>query len=334
MFSSYWYRTLLIIPLLLACNDSYEEVEYSPSVISEQDEAPLSEHVPTYEHDYLVIASGSLKPVGEVEVGSEVSGTIIELLVDFNDVVQKGQPIAKIDPKFFEAQIRQAEAALLNAKAVVAMKKASLRQAVRSLKRIKTLNKRKAVSENSLEEAETNVWVAEAELEQAKAVVISHQAELEEAKVTLSRTEILAPIDGIVLSREVMSGQTVAASLEAPRLFKIAHTLDEMEIHARIDEADIGQIRIGQEAEFTVPAYGDQRFTAKVEQIRVAPTVVDNVVTYTVVLAVENNGDSLLPGMTAVVEIATDETSETTNASYTSRIEESMTSKPATLNEN
>ena len=321
---------LFILPLLIACNDSYQESQNALLV----DELQVEEPTSRYDQELMVIASGTLKPVGEVEVGSEVSGTIIELLVDFNDVVQKGQPIAKIDPKFFEAQIRQAEAALLNAKALVEMKKASLRQAVRSLKRIKALNKRKAVSENSLEEAETNVWVIEAELEQAKAVVISHEAALEEAKVTLSRTEILAPIDGVVLSREVMSGQTVAASLEAPRLFKLAHTLDEMEIHARIDEADIGQIRTGQKAEFTVPAYGDQRFKAKVEQIRVAPLVFDNVVTYTVVLSVENNGDPLLPGMTAVVEITTDETSDTSNASYTSRIEESMTSKPDMLNDN
>ncbi|MGF1737022.1 efflux RND transporter periplasmic adaptor subunit [Photobacterium satsumensis] len=314
----------------MACNDSHQEAQYSPPVGLTQVDEPVS----NYEHDLLVIASGTLKPVGEVEVGSEVSGRIIELLVDFNDVVSKGQTIARIDPKFFEAQIRQAEAALLNAKALVAMKQASLRQSLRSLKRIRALNKRKAVSENSLEEAETNVWVAEAELEQAQAVVISHEAELEEARVTLSRTEILAPIDGIVLSREVMSGQTVAASLEAPKLFKIAHTLDEMEIHARIDEADIGQIRTGQEAEFTVPAYGERRYIAKVEQIRVAPLVVDNVVTYTVVLSVENSGDSLLPGMTAVVEITTDETSSKTNASYTSRIGESMTSEPDALNDN
>ncbi|MCQ1058031.1 efflux RND transporter periplasmic adaptor subunit [Photobacterium sp. DNB23_23_1] len=324
MYSVYWFRliTFLLFPLLVACNDVNHEPEYSsPLGLTQPDESDS-----IYEPEPLVIASGTLKPVGEVEVGSEVSGRIIELLVDFNDVVQKGQTIARIDPKFFEAQIRQAEASLLNAKALVAMKKASLRQSIRSLKRIKALNKRKAVSQNSLEEAETNVWVAEAELEQALAVVISHEAELEEARVTLSRTEILAPIDGVVLSREVMSGQTVAASLEAPKLFKIAHTLNEMEIHARIDEADIGQIRTGQKAEFTVPAYGDRRFKAIVEQIRVAPLVVDNVVTYTVVLSAENNGDSLLPGMTAVVEITTDETSDSTNASYTSRIEESMTS--------
>lgn len=321
---------LFFLPLLVACNDSYHESRPLTSL----GEIQAVESMPQHEEVFVVIASGTLKPVGEVEVGSEVSGRIIELLVDFNDVVQKGQTIARIDPKFFEAQIRQAEAALLNAQALVAMKKASLRQSIRSLKRIKALNKRKAVSENSLEEAETQVWVAEAELEQAQALVISHEAELEEAKVTLSRTEILAPINGVVLSREVMSGQTVAASLEAPKLFKIAHTLDEMEIHARIDEADIGQIRIGQEAEFTVPAYGDQLFTAKVEQIRVAPLVVDNVVTYIVVLSVENNGDSLLPGMTAVVEIATDVESDTTNASYTSRGEDAIPPTPQSLIEN
>ncbi|PSW17641.1 efflux RND transporter periplasmic adaptor subunit [Photobacterium sanctipauli] len=326
---SIFYRRILMVfslTLLTACNDTDYGVQSTQSSALAQYEDPNI----SSGFDHLVVASGTLKPVGEVEVGSEVSGRITELLVDFNDVVHKNQIIARIDPKFFEAQIRQAEAALLNAKAIVEMKKASYRQATRSLKRIKTLNKRNAASANKLEEAETEVWVTSAELDQAKAVVISHEAELEEARVTLSRTEIFAPIDGVVISREVMSGQTVAASLEAPKLFKIAHTLEEMEIHARIDEADIGQIRIGQEAIFTVPAYGERQFVASVEQIRVAPIIVDNVVTYTVVLLAENSGESLLPGMTAVVEIETDEkiTDETVgseNESYTSLIEEKIT---------
>ncbi|MGF1703864.1 efflux RND transporter periplasmic adaptor subunit [Photobacterium makurazakiensis] len=326
-----WYRPLilLLLPLLLACDGFYKET-LSPQAtdLIQADQQDIS-----HGFDMLVIASGTLKPVGEVEVGSEVSGRITELLVDFNDVVQKNQVIARIDPKFFEAQLRQAEAALLNAKAVLDMKKASLRQSSRSLKRIKTLNKRNAASENKLDEAETEVWVASAELEQAKAVVRSHEAVLEEAKVTLSRTEILAPIDGVVISREVMSGQTVAASLEAPKLFKIAHTLGEMEIHARIDEADIGQIRVGQEAVFTVPAYGERRFIAKVEQIRVAPIIVDNVVTYTVVLLAENSGDSLLPGMTSVVEITTGETADSEIDNYTSRLEEPITPRLETPND-
>ncbi|MEJ2765042.1 efflux RND transporter periplasmic adaptor subunit [Photobacterium sp. MCCC 1A19761] len=253
--------------------------------------------------EQLVIASGSLKPVGEVEVGSEVSGRITELLVDFNDKVQRDQIIARLDPEFFEAQLRQAEAALLDAKATVDVRNASLRQSSRSLDRVKTLNKRSAASVNALDEAETEVWIARAELDRAQAVVRNQEAALEEARVALARTTIRAPIDGVVLSREVMRGQTVAASLEAPKLFKIARTLTKMEIHARIDEADIGLIRIGQLAVFTVPAYGERQFEARITQIRVAPIIVDNVVTYTVVLLAENPDESLLPGMTAIVEI-------------------------------
>ncbi|UTV30257.1 efflux RND transporter periplasmic adaptor subunit [Photobacterium atrarenae] len=244
-----------------------------------------------------------MKPVGEVEVGSEVSGRIIELLVDFNDVVHRDQIIARLDPEFFAAQLRQAEAALHDAKATVDVRKATLRQATRSLDRVKTLNKRSAASVNTLDEAETDVWIARAELKRAEAVVRNQEAALEEARIALERTAIRAPIDGVVISREVMRGQTVAASLEAPKLFKIARTLTEMEIHARIDEADIGLIRIGQLAVFTVPAYGERQFEARITQIRVAPIIVDNVVTYTVVLLAENPGESLLPGMTAIVEI-------------------------------
>ncbi|MCG7587841.1 efflux RND transporter periplasmic adaptor subunit [Photobacterium sp. OFAV2-7] len=316
---------ILLLASLTACDNSQQEIQDSASPSSLQFVVPGDN--PGL--DQLVVASGTLKPVGEVEVGSEVSGRITELLVDFNDVVQQGQIIARIDSEFFEAQLRQAKATLLNAKATVEMRKASLRQSSRSLERIRILNKKNVASENLLDEAETEVWVARAELDRAKAFVRSHEAALEEAKVTLSRTAIRAPIDGVVISREVMSGQTVAASLEAPKLFKIARTLGEMEIHARVDEADIGQLQVGQQAIFTVPAYGEQRFSAKVIQIRVSPKIIDNVVTYTVVLLAENQGDSLLPGMTAVVEIAAGQAANNEVDRYSSRIEQpsSVTSR-------
>jgi len=309
------YITLLLSSLT-ACDSPQQKPQYSaiPSSIQSVDQ-----YVST-SIEQLVVASGTLKPVGEVEVGSEVSGRITELLVDFNDVVHQGQIIARIDPEFFEAQLRQAEAALLDAKATVVMWKASLHQSARSLERIMILNKKNAASENMLDKAETEVQVGRAELDRAQAVVTNREAALEEAKITLSRTTIRAPIDGLVISREVMSGQTVAASLEAPKLFRIARTLGKMEIHARIDEADIGQIRVGQQTLFTVPAHGNRRFDARVEQVRVAPIIVDNVVTYTVVLLAENRDNSLFPGMTAIIEIAVDNAANSEIDRYSARV--------------
>ena len=289
---------LLVVPVLLpGCDDSDRR---SQSFVQS---AARAELIYTAEVERLVVASGTLKPVGEVEVGSEVSGRIVELLVDFNDVVRENQVIARIDPEFFEARLRQAEAALLDARATTMMREAALYQAVRSLDRISELNKTKLASDDEVELAQTAVQMRRAELDQARAVVTNREAALEEAKIALSRTAIRTPIDGVVISREVMSGQTVAASFAAPRLFRIARTLSEMEIHARVDEADIGRIRIGQRATFTVPAHGDRRFDARVVQVRVAPEIVEHVVTYTVVLLAENEDESLLPGMTAIVEI-------------------------------
>lgn len=289
---------LLVVPVLLpGCDDSDRR---SQSVVQA---AARAELIYAAEVERLVVASGTLKPVGEVEVGSEVSGRIVELLVDFNDVVRENQVIARIDPEFFEARLRQARAALLDARATAMIREAALHQASRSLDRISELNKNELASEDAVDLADTAVQMGRAELAQARAVVTNREAALEEAKVALSRTAIRTPIDGVVISREVTRGQTVAASFAAPRLFRIARTLSEMEIHARVDEADIGRIRIGQRATFTVPAHGDRRFDARVVQVRVAPEIVEHVVTYTVVLRAENEDESLLPGMTAIIEI-------------------------------
>ena len=289
---------LLVVPQLLAgCDDTDMHPQ---SAVQPTAEAEL---IYTADVERLVVASGTLKPVGEVEVSSEISGRIVEVLVDFNDVVRENQVIARIDPEFFEARLRQAEAALLDARATAMMREAALRQFSRSLDRISELNKNNLASEDEVDIAETAVQMGRAELAQAQAVIMNREAVLEEAKVALSRTAIRTPIDGVVISRDVMSGQTVAASFEAPRLFRIARTLSEMEIHAWVDEADIGRIRMHQRATFTVPAHGDRRFVARVVQVRVAPAIVEHVVTYVVVLQAGNEDESLLPGMTAIVEI-------------------------------
>jgi HlyD family secretion protein len=279
--------------LLAGCVDS----DRRPQPVSRTELIDAAEVVP------VVLAAGTLKPVGEVEVGSEVSGRIAALLVDFNAVVRENDVMARIDPQAFHAQVQQAEAALLDARATAMMREAALSRASRSLRRISNLQSKEVASEDALDRAQTEVQMARAEVQQARAVVGKREAALEEAEVALSRTVIRSPINGVVISREVARGQTVAASLEAPRLFTIARTLSEMEIHARVDEADIGQIRTGQRATFTVAAHGDRDFDAHVVQVRVAPEIVENVVTYTVVLLAENQDESLLPGMTAITEI-------------------------------
>jgi HlyD family secretion protein len=335
------------LPLGCADSEAHAPEVHESELIREDEAAPA------------VAAAGTLKPVGEVEVGSQVSGRIVEIPVDFNDVVREGDVLARLDPQVFQAQLRQAEAALQDAESTALMREAALRKAEldlptarlgltivrerkasaeaqqarasRSLDRVSRLEKLEVASEEALDRVETEhtaseallrerkaeegvqlrtiqaaeaaVQMAHAELAQARAIVAQRQGAVEEAKVALSRTVIRSPIDGLVIDRKVATGQTVAASLEAPTLFKIARSLKKMEIHARLDEADIGQIRIGQRAKFNVAAYGERKFDARVAQVRVAPEAVENVVTYTVVLLAENADASLLPGMTAVVEI-------------------------------
>jgi HlyD family secretion protein len=236
-----------------------------------------------------VTATGTVNPVTTVLVGTQVSGTIKNIYVDFNSKVRKGQLIAQIDPTFFETQLAQARANRDRSEA-------ALRDAERVLNQNKELYARNLVAKNDYDAAVTGYDSAKAQLAQSKAA-------LQAAETNLSYTKIYSPVDGIVISRSVDIGQTVAASFQTPTLFTIAQDLTKMQIDTNVAESDIGQVKVGQEVEFSVDAYPDTTFKGKVWQVRRAPITVQNVVTYDVVVQVDNRDQKLMPGMTANVSI-------------------------------
>jgi len=306
-----------------------------------------------------VSAVGSINPVDKVEVGSQVSGQIAELLVDFNDRVVKGQPLARLDSQIHEATVREAEAELEIALANVLIQEASLKrseaelantragkvaieartdsnrakllEAKRELERKKTLRAKGTVAQSQVDKAlaehdsarallraeeaqrsagsaevrgaEAALLMAEATLQNALADQDRKQAALDRARIELARTTVRAPIDGVVVDRKVELGQTVAASLQAPTLFTLAKDLSQVMVETFVDEADIGRIRVGQDCTFGVDAHPGRVFHGTVRQIRKAPQVFENVVTYTVMVAAENPEQILMPGMTASVEL-------------------------------
>lgn len=238
--------------------------------------------------DAVVTATGTLSAVTTVQVGTQVSGLIAELLADFNDRVEKGQVVARLDTTLLESNLRDVEAALERSRA-------ELRQAERDYDRISSLY-RQGIS------AVADFNKAQYGLDVARAQVKSAEASLARARQNLAYATITAPVSGIVVERAVDVGQTVAASLSAPRLFTIANDLSEMQILAPVDESDIGQIKEGQRVRFTVKTYPDRKFEGVVKQVRLQSTIEQNIVNYTVVIAVRNPDGKLLPGMTATVE--------------------------------
>ncbi|MGL9617025.1 efflux RND transporter periplasmic adaptor subunit [Bradyrhizobium sp. U531] len=309
--------------------------------------------------EQTVTVTGALQPVKTIEVGSQLSGQLARVYVDFNDTVAKDQPLALIDPRSFAAKVDEARASLAVANSLVDIARAKLdraridlqnargsrdvlaaklesAQAVKSSAQ-KTLQRKLALqSQNvvatttvddaqteftarlaqereaevlmslnsySVEGAQADVRRIEAELQQARMAVPEKAAVLAAAQADLDRTVIRSPIDGVVVGRFVNEGQTLAVGLESRTTFVVAHRLEDMEIHAQVDEADIGRIAPGQRAHFTVDAYPDRRFEAAVRQVRKAPQTQQHVVTYTVVLATSNLDGALLPGMTALVKI-------------------------------
>jgi len=252
-----------------------------------------------------VTATGTVNPVKTVLVGTQVSGTIKTLHVDFNSFVKKGQLLAQIDPSTFEAQVDQAKANLFSAEANVEKAEAALLEAKRALVRNKALFSSDLIARSELDTSETNEMSATAQLKAAKAQVEQSRAALRVAETNLRYTRIISPVDGMVISRNVDVGQTVAASFQTPTLFNIAEDLSRMQIDTNVDEADIGRIRFSQPVEFTVDAYPDKTFRGLVSVIRNAPITVQNVVTYDVVVLVQNPEFILKPGMTANVAIIT-----------------------------
>ena len=254
-----------------------------------------------------VTATGTVSAVTTVLVGTQVSGTIKELFVDFNSPVKKGQLLAQIDPAIPEANVAQARANLMAAEAGVEKAAAALLDAKRIYERNQSLFARNYIARSDLDTSETNAQAAVAQVSVAKAQVQQNKAALQQAETTLFYTRILSPVDGTVISRNVDIGQTVAASFQTPTLFSIAQDLTRMQIDTNVDEADIGKVRVGQAVQFTVDAYPDAMFPGKVSEIRNAPTTVQNVVTYDVVIKVANPEGKLKPGMTANVSIITAE---------------------------
>lgn len=280
-----------------------------------------------------VSATGTLNPVVSVQVGSQVSGQVKEIFVDYNSVVKKGDVIARIDPESFALRVNQAMADLEAGRATALTQRANvaalqaevsraevaLAEAEREFKRNQTLVEKGFVSQAALEKSQSAVSTAreqvktaqaqravgEAQIRNGEALVRQRESQLSQAKVDLERTAIRAPVDGIVISRSVDAGQTVAASLQAPTLFVIARNLTDMQVDASIDESEIGRVAVGQDATFTVDSFPGRTFSGKITQVRKAAQVVQNVVTYISVISAPNPDLTLLPGMTTNVRIIT-----------------------------
>jgi HlyD family secretion protein len=277
----------------------------------------------------IVSSVGSVRALNTVEVGSQLSGQVIELVADFNTPVAAGDLLARLDPQTFERRVQEAEANLAVARANVSIQAASIEKARANLanaraefERQQALVERGSVSASALDNAQAaflsaqaDLSIAEAQYQNALATVQQREASFEAARIDLDRTEIRAPIDGVVIDRAVDIGQTVAASLQAPVLFSIAQDLGEIQIEASVDEADIGSVRSGASAEFTVDAFPGETFEAEVGQVRLAPNEEQNVVTYTVVINASNPGRRLLPGMTASIDIVTGQREDVLRAS-------------------
>jgi len=236
-----------------------------------------------------VTATGTINPVALINVGSQVSGTVAELHADFNDRVKKGQVLLKLEPTIFNAQVAQAEANIASARA-------SLRLGQANFQRNEQLVAQNFVSSLALDQSRREMDVAAANLKLA-------QAQLDRARADLNNSVIRSPIDGVIIKRTIDLGQTVAASFTTPNLFQIANDLTKMQIDTSVSEADVGQLRDGLPARFVVDAYPDREFNATMRQFRLAPNVVQNVVTYNVVLDVDNTDELLKPGMTAQVRL-------------------------------
>lgn len=236
-----------------------------------------------------VTATGEIQPVYKVEVGTRVSGEVVKMYVDYNSTVKKGQLLAELDKSLLQEQVKQARAELNTATSNKYL-------AQKNYDRVKALYEKKAATQEEYDQAET-------QLEQAKNQLVSAQSNYDNARTNLKYAEIYSPIDGVILSKAVEEGQTVASSFSTPTLFTIAANLTDMQLEAKVDEADIGQVKEGQTVRFTVDAFPAETFSGTVRQIRLVPTVTSNVVTYTVIIDAPNHQGKLYPGMTANITI-------------------------------
>lgn len=267
----------------------------------------VTEAVSRGELKVLVTATGTVEPETSVAVGSEISGRIDKVYADFNDKVTKGQVLVEIDTTALENAVAKSEATLEESRATVLLNEATRIEASAKWKRYKGLAGQNAISKLELDMALADMKRAEANYAGAQARVKANEAQLAADKISLSKAVILSPIDGIVIDRTIEPGQTVAATFETPTLFTLADDLSHMELQVNVDEADVGAVREGQSATFTVDAYPNRLFQARIEKLRYASTTTNNVVSYVAVLSIDNSDLALRPGMTATAEIVTAE---------------------------
>lgn len=250
-----------------------------------------------------ISATGTLSAISTITVGSQISGLVTDVLVDFNSPVKKGEILAKIDPSTYRAQIEQGSAQIASAQAQLLQAQASLRNAALDYQRKADLGRQKLVAKSDVDLARSSREQAQAQVSSAQAQIRQQTASTQTTRVNLQRTVIRSPVDGVVLTRKIEPGQTVAASLQAPELFTIAEDLAKMKIELAVDESDIGQVKVGQSVSFSADAFPDRKFNGVVEQVRLAATTTNNVVTYPVVVTVDNSDGTLLPGLTVNAEI-------------------------------
>lgn len=253
----------------------------------------------------VVEASGTINPVNTVSVGSTVSGLISAIYVDFNSKVEKGQLLAEIDPRTFQATVDQNAANMASAQADLVNKQAAFEMSSKTLKRYKNLYAKSFIPKSELDQAEADYKANLASVNSARAKINQTRAQYDQSLVNLNYTKITAPVSGMIISREIDLGQPVAASFQAPQLFTIAQDLEKMQIEVNVSEADIGNVKEGQDVTYTLDGYPNSEFYGKVTQVRISPTTVSNVVTYSVIVTVDNKDLKLKPGMTANVSIIT-----------------------------
>ncbi len=252
-----------------------------------------------------VEASGTIKPINTIAVGTQVSGTVARIYVDYNSQVKKGQLLAELDPSLFQSNVDQSTAKLNNAQAAYSKAMANLEYKKNNYKRYEHLYAKNYVSRDDVELARSNYLTAQADVAAARAEMNAQQATLKNNLTNLGYSKITSPVDGTVISRAVDVGQTVAASFNTPTLFEVAEDLTKMQIETSVSEADIGKIKVGQIAEYTLDGYPNKTFRGSVTQVRLASTTTNNVVTYTVIVSVDNTDGFAIPGMSANVSIIT-----------------------------
>ena len=250
-----------------------------------------------------ISATGTLSAISTVTVGSQISGLVTDVLVDFNSPVKKDQILAKIDPSTYQAQIEQGSAQIASAQAQLRQAQAGLRNATLDYQRKAGLAEGKLIARSDLDLSKSALDQAQAQVASAQAQIRQQTASTQTTRVNLQRTVIRSPVDGVVLTRKIEPGQTVAASLQAPELFTIAEDLAKMKIELAVDESDIGQVKVGQAVSFSADAFPDRKFKGVVDQVRLSATTASNVVTYPVIVTVDNSDGTLLPGLTVNAEI-------------------------------